>query len=340
VTSISFGGGTPGEFPAAGIARVIEALRGAAGAVDDGIEVSLEANPGSTSLGELSALAGAGVNRISFGAQSFDAGELKFLDRIHSPEAIGASLRAARSAGIGSVGLDLIFGLPGQNVDAWRTNLARAIELEPDHFSCYALTVEEGTPLALRVERGDVAAPDADVGADMYEAAERDLAAAGFEHYEISNWSRPGHESRHNRVYWTGGDYLGIGAGAHGFLDGERYENIAHPRAYIKKFVGCAGQTEGWPAVADRYRPDGATACGDFVEARLRLVEGFDSREIDERFPSVAPVVDQVLTECRGLGLIEAATATETGIRLTARGRLLHSEVCSRLIARLSRGTR
>jgi oxygen-independent coproporphyrinogen-3 oxidase len=141
-------------------------------------------------------------------------------------------------------------------------------------------------------------------------------------------------------VYWTGGDYLGIGAGAHGFLDGERYENIAHPRVYIKKFDGCAGQTEGWPAVADRYRPDEATACADFVEARLRLVEGFYSREIDERFPGVAPVVDQVLTECRGLGLIEAATATETGIRLTARGRLLHSEVCSRLIARLSRGTR
>ena len=323
VTSIAFGGGTPGEMAPESLVAIIKAVRAAAPLAPDA-EVGIEANPGTTSGPALRALAEAGVNRVSFGAQSFAAAELAFLDRVHTPEATAASVQLAREARIAGVNLDLMYGLPGQTPAAWEATLERALALAPDHLSLYALTVEPDTPLAARVECGEVVPLDGDAVAAMYERAADRLAAAGFRHYELSNWARPGHESRHNRVYWTGGDYLGIGAGAHGFLGGERIENVAHPRAYVEA-VRRTGR-----AVASAVRPDRATAMCDWLALRLRLVEGFAPAEFAAAFgESLEAAAGPPLADCRAAGLLEEAGGR---LRLTPRGRLLHSEVAVRVL--------
>lgn len=329
VTSIGFGGGTPSEVPPEQIAAVIAAIARAATLPPDA-EVTLEANPGTCTAESFRALRSADVTRLSLGAQSFDPGELRFLDRIHSPEANAAAVRLARGAGFSSVGLDLIFGLPGQSIERWRMSLETAVALGVDHVSAYALTVEDGTPLARRVRRGEVTMPDEDTVADLYEVATDTLAAAGFEQYELSNWSRPGHESRHNRTYWTDGDYLAIGAGAHGYLNGERYENVAHPRDYIAALTGP--EPGAFPAASRRYTPDLATAMSDWLSLRLRLVEGFESGEFAARFGAgPLEVAGPVLDDCAQARVLALAPR----IRLTRAGRLLHGEVAARLLAHL-----
>jgi oxygen-independent coproporphyrinogen-3 oxidase len=337
ISSIGFGGGTPGEAPAQGIAAVISAL-GPVSPLGTGgpgsAEVSLEANPGTLTFPYLCALRAAGVTRLSLGAQSFDPEELAFLDRIHSPEATAASVTLARRAGFNSLGLDLIYGLPAQIMASWLRSLQRAIDLAPDHISTYALTVEEGTPLGLRVARGRVIPLDPDTVADMYEAATDLLAAAGYHQYELSNWALPGHESRHNQVYWTDGEYIAFGAGAHGYLGGERYENISHPRLYIEAVTSAVPSTTR-PARTSGYVPDAPTAMADFIALRLRLIEGLDPSAFSGRFgleleEAAGPVID----ECRAAGVLEWAGGR---IRLTRRGRLLHGEVATRLLAHLRR---
>jgi len=337
VVTIGFGGGTPGEMPAGQVGDIIAAIRRHAGAWRDGGEVTLEANPGTTAFEHFVALREAGVTRLSLGAQSFDADELRFLDRIHSPEATEASLRLAREAGFESVSLDLMYGLPGQDVDRWLRNLRHAIALEPDHISAYALTIEEGTLLARRVERGEVMPLDPDIVADMYDLASDELEAAGYRQYELSNWAKPGHESRHNLAYWTDREYLGLGAGAHGYLGGERYENIAHPRAYIAALTGggagmriVAGRER--LSVADAYRPDRPTAMFDWLTMRLRRLEGFEAAEFEAKFDvPLTEAAGPVLEECARAGWLEIGEQ----VRLSRAGRQLHSEVAVRLLAHL-----
>ncbi|MGE5594736.1 MAG: radical SAM family heme chaperone HemW [Hyphomicrobiales bacterium] len=330
IATVGFGGGTPGEVPASHIASVLEGLRREA-PFAAGAEVTLEANPGTTTLEQLRALRAAGVTRMSFGAQSFDAEELRFLDRIHSPEATGASIALAREAGFESVNLDLIYALPGQRLDAWERTLRRAIELGTDHVSAYALTIEEGTPVAQRVERGEVVPADPDLAAEMYERTGDLLEAEGFEQYELSNWAKPGHASRHNQVYWTDGEYVGIGAGAHGYLGGDRYENIAHPRAYIAALTGDFAQGEH-PAVVRRYTPDRVTAMSDWVMLALRRLEGFEPAAFERKFGvPLDAAVGPVLSECEAAGVV----ARDGRVRLTRAGRQLHGEVAVRVLAHL-----
>ena len=327
IATIAFGGGTPGESPPALIGDLLDALRRVA-PIAPAAEVSLEANPGTTTGPMLCELRAAGVTRVSFGAQSFDSAELAFLDRIHSPEATGASVALAREAGFNDVGLDLIYAIPGQDMASWERSLATALALAADHISTYALTVEEGTPLATRVERGEVLPVDGDVAADMYDRASDILADAGFRQYELSNWARPGHESRHNSVYWTGGDYLGLGAGAHGFINGERYDNLAHPREYI------AAAIRDGRAVAHSYVPDQTTAVLDWLTLALRLVDGFDPATFEHRFGrSVDSVAGPVFARAMEAGLLELRADR---IRLTRRGRLLHGEIAAELLASLA----
>ena len=333
VHTVAFGGGTPGEIPSQHVASILDALRSQA-PFEPNAEVSLEANPGTTGVRQLHGLARAGVNRVSFGAQSFDPAELRFLDRVHSPEAVAQSVANARSAGIASVGVDLMYGLPGQAACSWEATLDRAVGLVPDHVSCYALTVEDGTMLARRVERGEVEPLDPDAVAGLYELATDTLARAGYRQYEISNWSRPGHESRHNQVYWTDGDYLAFGAGAHGYLDGERYENVAHPRAYIQRLLDAApGDTR--PALQRAYRPDTSTAIFDWVTLALRRLDGFDSAAFDDRFGrSLDSVLAEPLADAESAG---ALTRDGHTVRLTSSGRLLHGEISVRILAHLTR---
>lgn len=334
IATIGFGGGTPGEAPPADIAAVIAAIAARA-PLAPGAEVSLEANPGTTTLAALRALRKGGVTRLSFGAQSFDAGELRFLDRIHSPQATATSVGLAREAGFEHVNLDLIYGLPGQSMASWERSLAAALALDIDHLSCYCLTVEEGTPLARRVAAGAVTPGDADLAADMYDRAAELLAAAGFSQYELSNWARPGGASRHNQVYWTDGEYLGIGAGAHGYLGGERYGNIAHPRAYIAALSG--GAACPWPARLSAYRPSREMAIADWISLALRLTAGFDEAAFARRFGvAMDTAVGPVLDACEEAGLLER----DGDVRLSVRGRQLHSEVAVRLIQHLRAATR
>jgi len=333
VISIGFGGGTPGEVPSADIAAVIEAVRSEATVADE-VEISLEANPGTTGATALAELRSAGVNRISFGAQSFNAAELRFLDRIHSPEANSSAIALARSVGIPSIGCDLIYGIPGQTTETWLESLRSATDSGVDHLSTYALTVEEGTPLARRVARGEVDMPDGDVLADLYELATEELEASGFEQYELSNWARPGHQSRHNCAYWTDREYLGIGAGAHGYLAGERYENIAHPRDYVAAVSSSRGST---CARASSYVPNAVTRMSDWLSLRLRLIEGFEPGEFRSAFGvDIEHVVGPVLEECAAAGVLEFSQR----VRLTRRGRLLHGEVSARVLAHLTRNSK
>lgn len=340
LASIGFGGGTPGEFPASDIGRVIS-LAAAYRPLAAGAEVSLEANPGTSTLRGLAAFRAAGVTRITFGAQSFDRDELRFLERIHSPEATAASVRNARAAGFTDVGLDLIYGLPGQNGDGWRENLDRAIDLGPDHISCYALTVEPGTLLAAKVARGEVIMPDQDSVADLYEIAAKVLDASGYHQYELSNWAREGHESRHNLAYWTDRPYLGIGAGAHGYIGGVRYENLCHPRKYI---AACRAlpphgrdRVRAGGVIAAVHQASGEASMVDFVALRLRLVAGLAAGEFEARFGrKPADVFGPALDQAVDAGLLDV---DEAGLRLTRRGRLLHGEVVARLMA-LAEGVR
>lgn len=326
IYSVGFGGGTPGEVPAADVAAVLDALRACA-PMEPGAEVTLEVNPGTSTFEQFVDLQRAGVTRLSIGAQSFDADELRFLDRIHSPEATEASVEMARRAGFEHISLDLIYGLPGQSEESWLGSVERALDADPGHVSMYALTVEEGTMLARRVERGEVVIPGEDEVAAMYGVASSRLEGAGYRQYELSNWARPGHESRHNQVYWTDGEYLAIGAGAHGYLAGERYENVAHPREYAKAVASGIGTR---PAMASSYVPDRAMMMSDWLTLRLRLLRGFERGEFRERFGvDLGDVADVVLRECAEAGVL----VNDSVVRLTANGRLLHGEVAARLTA-------
>jgi oxygen-independent coproporphyrinogen III oxidase len=330
IVTVGFGGGTPGEVPPTDILAVIEALRAAAPFSPDA-EVTLEANPGTSTEANAAELLKGGVTRLSLGAQTFDPARLAFLDRIHSAQAIGASVRAARAAGCDNVNLDLIYGLPGETLDDWRADLGQALALGTDHLSLYALGVEEGTPLHHRVDSGEVEVPGPDLVADMYELACELLGVAGFEHYEISNWARTGHRSRHNQAYWTDRDYLGLGAGAHGYVDGSRYENIAHPRAYIDAALGgLPGAT-----VAERHELDDATRMSDWVSLRLRMLEGFPVGEFEAKFGfPLDQVAAQWLRDGIAAGVLEMV---DDALRLTHRGLLLHGELSVRLLDALQR---
>ena len=329
VVSVAFGGGTPGEMPPDAIAAILDAICATADVAPDA-EVTLEANPGTTSGEAFRALRAAGVNRLSLGAQSFHADELRFLDRIHAADAIEASVRLARDAGFDNVNLDLIYGLPGQSGDRWLASLNRALVLAPEHLSLYALTVEEQTPLAVRIRRGLVDEPDPDLAANLYELATGTLAAAGYEQYELSNWCRPGYRSRHNLAYWTDREYVGLGAGAHGYLDGVRYENVAHPREYVRRCAG-AGVRRPYVAASTQHAPVFATDAAEWVALRLRLLEGFRPEEFEARFGcTLADLAGRALARCEQDGIIEWAGGR---LHLTRRGRLFHGEVAARVLA-------
>jgi putative oxygen-independent coproporphyrinogen III oxidase len=247
--AVYFGGGTPSHVPPDLLGRVLERLQDKHG-MTESAEVSLEANPEDFSVDRAAALRGLGFTRVSFGAQSFDAGVLSSLGRRHLPSDIEASIDAARAAGFESVSLDLIYGTSGESDESWLESLERAAAIRPDHISCYALTVEPGTVLSRSVREG-APSPDPDVQADRYETADRVLAAVGLEQYEVSNWARPGHECRYNLTVWAQGEYEAYGNGAHGFRDGRRYRNHRRVDAYISKLEAGESPRSGHDTVTD-----------------------------------------------------------------------------------------
>ncbi len=251
--SVFFGGGTPTTLPATTLTRLIQRLREGF-SIEDGAEITTEANPDTVDDPYLRRLLAGGVTRLSMGVQSFDASVLRSLDRVHSAESARSAFRAARAVGFANVNLDLIYGAEKETMDEWRRTLEEAIDLAPEHLSCYALTVEPNTLLGRKVAAGITPAPDPDLQAEMYEAACESLAAAGYRHYEVSNWARPGLESVHNRGYWEGRPYLGLGAGAHSNRGGRRWWNVRPPAEYIRLAGGGQLPVGGEERLTDEER--------------------------------------------------------------------------------------
>ena len=231
IATVFVGGGTPTLLESGELVGLLDAARRYF-PLPEGAEVTTECNPESVDAGYLDALVAGGFNRISFGMQSARSHVLQVLDRTHTPGRVGQVVGWARAAGFVSVSLDLIYGTPGESLEDWRASLEAALAQAADHVSAYALIVEEGTRLAAQIRRGELPAPLDDLQADCYELAEQLLSAAGMRWYELSNWSRPGHECRHNLAYWRGSPWWGIGPGAHSHVGGVRWWNVKHPRRY------------------------------------------------------------------------------------------------------------
>jgi oxygen-independent coproporphyrinogen III oxidase len=274
--TIYFGGGTPSLLDAADVARVVGACRVAFDVSPDA-EVTLEANPETVDQAKLEAFRTAGVNRLSFGVQSLREPELRRLSRLHSAERAGRVLGEARAAGFDDVSLDLMMWLPGQRVSEWLESVDAAIGLSPDHLSLYLLEVYPNSPLKDEMARARWSqAPDDDAAA-MYLTAMERLEAAGYEQYEISNVARPGRRCRHNMKYWTDGEWLGFGCGAHGTVDGVRTKNVPG----IEEYIGRVGRGES--AAVEVRRLTAGERLGDALFMGLRLSSGIDLEEIGRR---------------------------------------------------------
>ncbi len=282
--------------------------------------MTVECNPGTVDVASLRRLRALGANRLSFGAQSADPAELKLLGREHAFEDVVAAVDAARRAGFGDVSFDLIFGLPEQALDSWRRTLAAALPLAPDHISLYALTVETGTPLHDRVRRGEMPLPDPDAAADMYDLAEETLAAAGFAHYEISNWCRPGHACRHNLVYWRNELYHGFGPGAHSSSVVRRWWNVKWPAEYVARIA------RGESVEEDGEDIDEGVSRGETMLMGLRLLEeGVSYARFAARHgAAMLDVFGPALREHQRQGLLDLAPDRAV---LTPRGRFLSNQV-------------
>lgn len=308
-STVFFGGGTPTLLPPGDLARMLDAVRDTFG-LAPGAEVTVEANPDTVTAHAAEQLAAAGVTRLSIGMQSAVPHVLQALDRTHDPAAVSVAVAAARDAGM-DVSVDLIYGAPGETAGDWRVSLVAAVALAPDHISAYALIVEDGTKLARQIRRGELPAPDEDLQADMYEAADEVLAAAGFTWYEVSNWARDArHRSRHNLAYWQGADWWGYGPGAHSHLAGLRWWNVRHPAAYAQRLA--AGQS----AAAGRERPDATARRVESIMLRSRIADGLPVSELTAagRRAVAALIAD---------GLVDGAAAVRGRVVLTRRGRLL-----------------
>ena len=335
--SLYLGGGTPSLLPPDTIASIFELVRDRYGLAADA-EVTLEVNPGPDERGDAPAQRGAGVTRLSIGAQSLDAAELRALGRRHGPDDVEATVRAARDAGIGSVSLDLLYDVPGQTLDGWSRTLDAALALEPDHLSLYALTLDDPDAEGLTGPASDHlpiragarrwrerarTAQDEDRAASMYEHADRLLASAGFCWYELSNWARRGHRSRHNLAYWQGRSWAAVGPGAHAFDGVRRRWNAARLDRYLAALL---------PVDASPPRlPPGGVAEG-LTETEREAETAILALRTRDGVPAAAlnrPTMEPALTWSLGAGLLERTAGGR--LALTLRGRLLSNEVFVRL---------
>jgi putative oxygen-independent coproporphyrinogen III oxidase len=320
VETVFFGGGTPTLLPPAQIGAMLEAIDAEFG-LAPGAEVTIEANPETVDHATLAQLRARGVTRASFGMQSVVPHVLRTLDRVHRPERAAECVKWAHEAGFEHVSLDLIYGTPGESDDDWRASLAAAIAAGPDHVSAYALVVEEGTKLAARVRRGEIPLPDDDVLADRYVIADEFLHDAGYGWYEISNWARDdAARCAHNLIYWTGGDWWGVGPGAHSHVGGTRWWNVRHPAAYAARLA--AGES---PAQAREVL---TAAEGELEKIMLgvRLASGYPLAGLP---PSGQEYAQRRMAD----PLISPDSLRDGTIVLTRRGRLLADAVIRDLSA-------
>ncbi|CAN5860073.1 radical SAM family heme chaperone HemW [soil metagenome] len=313
--TVFIGGGTPTLLPAADLAGVVRAVADVFPLAADA-EVTVEANPETVGVDQMRALVDAGVTRVSIGAQSFVPRVLDALGRWHEPDAPLRAVEACRAAGVGRLSLDLIYGTPAESPDDWAHSVRTALDTGVGHLSAYALTVEPSTEYARRVTQGTATAPDDDVQAERMELVDGWAANAGLRRYELSNWARPGDESRHNAIYWRGGDWLGIGAGAHGHWQGRRWWSVRGPERYVRAAL------DGTSTVAGEETPDADQRRAERLMMGLRLTEGVDRRDIE-------PVDDRVVADLVAAGLL---TTPDDRLALSAAGMRLASAVTVRLL--------
>jgi oxygen-independent coproporphyrinogen III oxidase len=321
VETVYFGGGTPSLLTSEQVKNVLEAV-GRRFEVCRDAEITLEINPGDGgSRGDLfRQLREVGINRASFGAQTFDDGELKQLGRAHDARDIERTFHQLRDAGFENINFDLIAGLPGQTIDGWQRNLDAALKLRPEHLSLYLLDVHEGTPLADQIKRGMRPKPDEDLAAEMYAAMIETVGAAGYEHYEISNFCLAGFQSRHNSKYWTRAAYYSFGNSAHSY-DGAR-QRWANERD-ANKYVEMIERNES--PIAERTDLSDEDARSESIFLGLRLMQGIDLQNYRARFGrDLCEEYNGELDRLNGAGLIEISDGR---LRLTPRGALLSNEV-------------
>jgi len=330
--TVYFGGGTPSLLSIGQVKALLAAVNSSFGLTENA-EITLEANPGTLTFNYLQELRAIGVNRLSLGIQSFSDAELAQLGRIHTREEALESILWARRAGFENLSLDLIFGLPKQGIKAWEYNLQEAIKIHPEHLSLYNLIVEEGTPLAEQISKGEIPAPDEDIAADMYELTMDVLASAGYEQYEISSWAAsPEFESRHNKAYWQMTPYIGVGAAAAGFAENVRTVNTPTIPEYIRR-VSDQESTLPFPlseANTERNNVESFTQMQETMMLGLRLThEGISQAEFYRRFEhEMMQVFPQEITRLLDKGLVEWVTLADgQHLRLTRRGRMLGNQV-------------
>ncbi len=322
--TIFFGGGTPSILRPAQLGAAIRACRETFDLPGDA-EITVECNPGTIDLSYLRALKAEGANRLSFGAQSADPGELQLLGREHGFADVIAAVEASRAAGFDNVSFDLIFGLPRQSIDSWRRTLNAALPLQPDHISLYALTIERGTPLHDQARRGEVPYPDPDAAADMYDLAEDMLGQAGYTHYEISNWCRPGRECAHNLIYWRNEPYFGFGPGAHSSSIRRRWWNVRRPAEYIARIGRGESVEMGNEDIDERV------SRGETMVMGLRLLqEGVTYARFAQRHGvDMREVFGEQLRAGQEKGLLELL---HDRARLTPKGRFLSNQVMATFV--------
>jgi oxygen-independent coproporphyrinogen-3 oxidase len=311
--TVFFGGGTPTLLSSTALSGMLHAVREGFG-IAEGAEITVEANPDSVTPASLAELADAGVTRVSIGMQSTVPHVLAALDRTHDPANVAAAVAGARAAGL-DVSVDLIYGAPGESLADWRASVDAALALEPDHLSAYALIIEDGTKLARRIRSGEVPAPDDDLQAEMYELVDDAMTDAGYDWYEVSNWSRgAAHRSRHNLAYWRGTDWWGFGPGAHSHVAGVRWWNVKHPAAYAQRL------SLGTSPAAAREVPDQEARTLERILLESRIREGLPIEVVptDRRSAVAGLIADE---------LVDGAAALRGRIVLTRRGRLLADAV-------------
>lgn len=318
VPTIFFGGGTPSLMEPEDLGRVIAAIEKNFGLADD-VEITMEANPDSLTRERLAGYRAAGINRLSIGMQSASTHVLKVLDRTHNPENISKVVTWAHEVGFNEISLDLIYGTPGETLADWEQSLDAALALDITHISAYALIVENGTKLAAQVKRGDVVIPDDDETADKYLLADNKMRAAGFDWYEVSNWSKSDSPCRHNVAYWQGANWWGAGPGAHSHINGRRWWNVKHPTAYRERIERSESpmQEEEILSEAERSREE--------IMLLIRLATGLPRTGLDSRQAEIVALYIESSD-------IDPAAWSQGTLVLTQQGRLIADRIVRELV--------
>ena len=322
LSTVFFGGGTPTLLPASDLVKILAALRDAF-EIAPGAEVTTEANPDTVNAEYLRELCDGGFNRVSFGMQSAVPLVLATLERTHNPANVAVGVAAAKELGL-RTSVDLIYGAPGETLDEWRQSVIAAIEMQPDHISAYALIVEDGTKLARQIKSGLLEEPDEDLQADKYELADLLFAEAGFDWYEVSNWSRgEQNASAHNISYWASQDWWGYGPGAHSHFGGVRWWNVKHPTAYASKLADGNSPAAGRETLSDRTRLE------ERILLEIRIREGLEVDLAKQVNAEASKLIAGFIAD----ELVDAKAAIGGVLKLTLKGRLLADSLVRQLLA-------